>query len=155
MVLSAKALLHHVATPDVDVLAMLRYVRRDVMRETKEFQIPWDNSSLVDEFIFRSSNGQSKHPPEVSVNPPKPKPPTHDSAILLPYDIRPVLNGKPPVHACDNVAASATDPERVVVGNTMGELDWCGRRACMPRGTCAISKHPALRVSACALSAQN
>ena len=52
-----KALLHHVATPDVDVLAMLRHVRRDVMEETKQNQIPWDNSSLVDEFMFRSSNG--------------------------------------------------------------------------------------------------
>ena len=134
-----KALLHHVATPDVDVLAMLRYVRRDVMQETKEIQIPWDNSSLVDEFMFRSSNGQSKQPPEVPVNPPKPKPPTNDSAILLPYDLRPVLNGKPPVHACDNVAASATDPERVVVGNTMGELDGAeGVRACRA----ALAQYP-------------
>ena len=133
-----KALLHHVATPDVDVLAMLRHVRRDVMEETKQNQIPWDNSSLVDEFMFRSSNGQSRKPHEVPENVPKPRP-TDDSAIMLPSEIRPVLNGKPPVHSCDNVAASATDPERVVAGNTMGELDGAeGVRACRA----ALARYP-------------
>jgi hypothetical protein len=131
-----KALLHHVATPNVDVLAMLRQVRRDVIEETRRKQIPWDNSSLVDEFMFRPSSGNSaKRPNEIPENDsrrePKPKPADDDSAIPLPPDIRPVLNGRPPVHACDNAAASATDPERVVPGKTIGELNGAeGVRAC-------------------------
>ncbi len=133
-----KALLHHVATPNVDVLAMLRQVRRDVIEETRQRQVPWDNSSLVDEFMFKPSGGQSARRSDgISDNGAKPEPkprperPNDDSAIPLPPDIRPVLEGKPPVHACDHAAASATDPERVVAGNTMGELNGAeGVRAC-------------------------
>ncbi|PWT92127.1 MAG: hypothetical protein C5B56_02755, partial [Proteobacteria bacterium] len=129
-----KALLQHVATPNVDVLAMLRQVRRDVMAETGERQIPWDNSSLIDEFMFRSADdGPGRKPPRENA----PEPPSDD--IMLPPAPRPVRNGKPPVHACDRAAASATDPERVVAGNTMGELNGAeGVRACRA----ALAQYP-------------
>ena len=57
-----KALLQHVGTPSIDVLAMLRQVRRDVMAETREKQVPWDNSSLIEEFMFRPGDGGERKP---------------------------------------------------------------------------------------------
>jgi hypothetical protein len=132
-----KALLQHAATPNVDVQAMLRLVRREVMQETREKQIPWDNSSLIDEFMFRSTDDRERKP--TRQNDPGEKPSNDDIAIMLPPDIKPVLNGKPPVHACDRAAASATDPERVVAGNTMGELNGAeGVRACRA----ALAQYP-------------
>ncbi len=46
------ALLRHIAAPGADVHAVMRRVRGDVQRETREQQIPWENSSLVDEVAF-------------------------------------------------------------------------------------------------------
>jgi Caspase domain/Putative peptidoglycan binding domain len=48
-----EALLKHIATPNVDVLAMMKDVRRDVVASTGKRQVPWDTSSLVDEFFFK------------------------------------------------------------------------------------------------------
>jgi uncharacterized protein len=48
-----EALLQHIATPNVDVLSMMRDVRRDVVTRTNKSQVPWDTSSLVDEFFFK------------------------------------------------------------------------------------------------------
>jgi uncharacterized caspase-like protein len=40
------ALLKYIATPNLEILDMLRRVRRDVLQETKGEQITWDNESL-------------------------------------------------------------------------------------------------------------
>lgn len=48
-----KALLNHIATPNLDVARMLRRVRTDVIETTEGAQIPWENSSLVLDFTFR------------------------------------------------------------------------------------------------------
>jgi TPR repeat protein len=56
-----EALLQHMATPNVDVLSMMREVRRDVVKQTNNSQVPWDTSSLVDEFDF-NKNPQSETP---------------------------------------------------------------------------------------------
>jgi hypothetical protein len=42
--------------------------------------------------------------------------PKDQSANLIPRDRNAVLTGKPPVHDCDIVAGSASDPERVTLG---------------------------------------
>jgi uncharacterized caspase-like protein len=40
------ALLKHIATPNLEILDMLRRVRREVLQETNGEQITWDNESL-------------------------------------------------------------------------------------------------------------
>ncbi|MEQ1649820.1 MAG: caspase family protein, partial [Hyphomicrobiaceae bacterium] len=46
------ALLKHITEPGLDVHAVMRRVRGDVQRVTAEQQVPWENSSLVDEVAF-------------------------------------------------------------------------------------------------------
>jgi Sel1 repeat/Putative peptidoglycan binding domain len=54
-------------------------------------------------------------------------------------DATPVLTGKAPVTDCDRIAASATDPERVTQGVTIGALDGAaGVKACRA----ALAKYP-------------
>ena len=71
-----------------------------------------------------------------------------DLSHVLPPDMRsddksddatPVLTGKAPVTDCDRIAASATDPERVTQGVTIGALDGAaGVKACRA----ALAKYP-------------
>ena len=46
------ALLKHIATPGVDVGALMRRVRADVIAATRERQVPWDHSSLVGDVLL-------------------------------------------------------------------------------------------------------
>jgi hypothetical protein len=48
----AAALKSHIGLAGVDVHAVMRRVRGDVQRATGEQQVPWENSSLVDEVMF-------------------------------------------------------------------------------------------------------
>lgn len=123
------ALARHMATPDVDVLDMLKRVRRDVYEKTNKEQLPWDNHALIDDFFFKATAGKRVNP---QPDPERGKAPTKgQSAILIPPDPNAVLTGKPPVHPCDIVAGSASDPERVTPGVTMGELNGAeGVKAC-------------------------
>jgi uncharacterized caspase-like protein len=50
------ALLRHISAPNADVHAVMRRVRGDVQRATAEQQVPWENSSLVDEVVFAGGN---------------------------------------------------------------------------------------------------
>ena len=47
-----KHLLKHLSTPGLAVEQMLKLVRRGVMTETRDFQVPWENSSLTGDFFF-------------------------------------------------------------------------------------------------------
>jgi len=49
------ALLKHINESGVDVEMMLREVRRDVMAETNNKQVPWSSSSLTGSFYFKGS----------------------------------------------------------------------------------------------------
>ena len=49
-----KAMVAHIATPGLDISQMLRRVRKDVMSETGHEQVPWTNSSLTSDFIFKA-----------------------------------------------------------------------------------------------------
>ena len=120
------ALTKHIATPDIDVLDVFKRVRRDVYEKSNREQLPWDNHALIDDFFFKPSGGKTLKPESE----PKPKePPNGQTSNLIPRD--PVLSGKPPVHQCDLVAGSASDPEKVVAGVTMGELNGAeGVKAC-------------------------
>ena len=46
------ALLKHLATPGLDIGALMRRVRADVIAATREKQVPWDHSSLIGEVIL-------------------------------------------------------------------------------------------------------
>jgi uncharacterized caspase-like protein len=48
-----KSLLRAIQSPDVPIELMFKEVRRMVIEETNNDQVPWDNSSLVGDFVFR------------------------------------------------------------------------------------------------------
>jgi tetratricopeptide (TPR) repeat protein len=47
------ALLKYIRTPGLEVRSMLTRVRAEVIRATREKQVPWDHSSLTGEFYFK------------------------------------------------------------------------------------------------------
>ncbi len=49
------ALLQHMPLAGADVHAVMRRVRADVQQETNEAQVPWENSSLIDEVAFAAA----------------------------------------------------------------------------------------------------
>lgn len=49
------ALLRHIGQPDADIHAVMRKVRAEVALETRETQVPWENSSLVDEVFLAAA----------------------------------------------------------------------------------------------------
>ncbi len=56
-----EALLRHIGAQGADIHAIMRQVRADVVAQTNQAQVPWENSSLVDE-VFLS--GTAPPPPE-------------------------------------------------------------------------------------------
>jgi len=130
------ALARHMSTPDIDVLDMLKRVRRDVYERTNKAQLPWDNHALIDDFFFKDTAGsKDKSGPDRD----RVQPPGDRQAIVVPPDRDAVLTGKPPVHPCDIIAGSASDPERVTRGVTMGELNGPdGVKACRA----ALARYP-------------
>jgi len=50
------ALLAHIGDPDSDIHAVMRRVRADVVAQTGSIQVPWENSSLVDEVFLASGD---------------------------------------------------------------------------------------------------
>ena len=126
-----EALLKHIDVANVDVLSVLRDVRRDVVTHTNEHQVPWETSSLLDEFFFSKLPNSAPEAPQQTNAP--------DLSRVLPPDDRPIRTGRPPVDSCDVIAASATDPERVTNGVTIGALDGdAGIKACRS----ALAKYP-------------
>ncbi len=58
-----QALLNHMETPGLEIGQMLRRVRRDVLRATKQEQVPWESISLTHDFYFiPKPNRQSDAP---------------------------------------------------------------------------------------------
>jgi hypothetical protein len=143
-----ESLLKYIDVANVDVLSVLRDVRRDVVAHTNEHQVPWETSSLLNEFFFKKSTDQANA--NAVGKPSNPAAPAGDAqgaqqknapdlSRVLPPDDRPILTGRPPVDSCDVIAASATDPERVTKGATIGALDGeAGVKACRS----ALAKYP-------------
>ncbi len=78
------ALLRHISVPNADVHAVMRRVRGDVQRATAEQQVPWENSSLIDEIVFAAGTATAAapsqpSPPTASPSPPSPNQPTRMS----------------------------------------------------------------------------
>ncbi len=56
------ALLAHIGEPGLDIHAVMRRVRGDVVAATGETQVPWENSSLVDEVFLAGAEGPAPTP---------------------------------------------------------------------------------------------
>jgi tetratricopeptide (TPR) repeat protein len=52
----------------------LRYVRTNVAKDTKNYQVPWNSSSLTGEFAFNQKSGTTTSPSVISPPIPKPRP---------------------------------------------------------------------------------
>lgn len=63
------ALLHHLPTSDADLHAVMRKVRKDVIAATSSQQIPWENSSLINEIYLAAPYGNTPAAQPVA-NPP-------------------------------------------------------------------------------------
>ncbi len=74
-----EALLRHMSEPGADVHAVMRRVRADVQRATSQQQVPWENSSLIDEMSFAATT-----PPLPSATPSQPPPPPGPTALATP-----------------------------------------------------------------------
>jgi hypothetical protein len=64
-------LLKYIKTPNLDVDLMLRQVRSNVAKDTNNYQVPWNSSSLIGEFAF---NQKTETTPPIVISPPVPKP---------------------------------------------------------------------------------
>jgi len=51
------SLITHLQTPGLPVEQLFKRVRIDVAQQTKDTQIPWESSSLVGDFCFRTTDG--------------------------------------------------------------------------------------------------
>ncbi len=132
------SLARHISTPDIDVIDMLKRVRKDVQEATNKEQLPWDSHAMTDDFFFKVSTGPR---PRLGPDPNREhKPPPQDQqANVVPPDSNAVRTGKPPVHHCDVVAGSPSDPERVTPGVAIGEINGAeGVKACRA----ALARYP-------------
>lgn len=73
-----EALLRHIGAPGEDIHAVMRKVRSDVVTATGQTQVPWENSSLVDEIYLAADRPGSPAPAEAGL--PRPDPAAATSA---------------------------------------------------------------------------
>jgi hypothetical protein len=109
------SLIRHIPAENVEVLDMFRRVGRDVMNATSKEQEPWITFSLIDRFFFKPGAGGAAAQEDCKTPDPQ-RDRKQGSSDVVP-------NGKPPIHPCDLVAGSASDPERVTDGKSFGELN--------------------------------
>jgi uncharacterized caspase-like protein len=58
-----EALLEYIEEPGIDIRDILTKVRMRVMKKTKEKQVPWDHSSLVEKVYFKEKKRWAAPPP--------------------------------------------------------------------------------------------
>lgn len=75
----AAALLRHIAVPGQSINDMMIAVRRDVISETRDFQRPWEQGSLVERFEFVPDG--AKVAAAAPVEPPATQPATQMSSL--------------------------------------------------------------------------
>jgi hypothetical protein len=66
------ALLTHIGEPGLDIHAVMRKVRSDVVAATGETQVPWENSSLVEEVYLASTDTSGPAPQPTPLPAPAP-----------------------------------------------------------------------------------
>jgi hypothetical protein len=92
-----KALLDHMSLAGADVHAVMRRVRADVQLNTREQQIPWENSSLIEEVAFASGgvSPTAALPPSLSSPPADAPPPAAASPPSPPASQQTATRGAP------------------------------------------------------------
>ncbi|MFV0298142.1 MAG: caspase family protein [Hyphomicrobiaceae bacterium] len=78
------ALLHHAGMPGADVHKVMRLVRADVQKETHDRQVPWENSSLIDDISFAAKvqpQGAPSQPPQTTAAH-RPSPSRHGAKVV-------------------------------------------------------------------------
>jgi hypothetical protein len=92
-----KALLDHISLAGADVHAVMRRMRADVQQGTREQQIPWEKSSLIDEVAFASGGPSStaSAPPAVAQPPAVVEPPGPSRADPPPANQQTATRGAP------------------------------------------------------------
>ena len=68
------ALLTHIGEAGLDIHAVMRKVRADVVAATGETQVPWENSSLVDEVFLAGADTPAPAPAAQPAPQPQPQP---------------------------------------------------------------------------------
>ncbi len=58
----AKALLENIETPGLEISLLMTSVRRKVFEDTKQQQLPWARSSLLDHFYIKEQSADGKEP---------------------------------------------------------------------------------------------
>ncbi len=111
----SSSLIRHIPTENVEVIEMLRRVSRDVKEATSREQEPWITFSLIDHFFFKPGAGDMANK--------KDEPSPDVQRDRRPDSSAVIRTGKPPVHPCDEIAGSASDPERVTPGTSFGALN--------------------------------
>jgi hypothetical protein len=78
------ALLRHIGEPGADIHEVMRRVRSDVVQATGQTQVPWENSSLVDQVFLAAADTPATPPPE-----PQPAPAPAPEAAANPFAAAP------------------------------------------------------------------
>ena len=97
------ALLRHIAAPSADVHGVMRRVRGDVQKATNDQQVPWENSSLIDEVAFTGVSTTVASAPSV----PQPPSSTPRRAPASPGTTGPLIASPPPTAAPSRLAATS------------------------------------------------
>jgi hypothetical protein len=97
-----KHLLRHMQTPNLPVEHVLKRVRIDVASETKHRQIPWESSSLMGDFYFKTEKAVPDSQPTVIATPkaspdiPSSTSNENEKVVLEKQPARPQLASLPP-----------------------------------------------------------
>jgi uncharacterized caspase-like protein len=112
------ALVHHIATPNASLEAVMIRVRREVQDVTERRQLPWSQSSLVDEEIFLNGN-----PWQTTAAAPTPAPipaPAAPSASAAPPPVPPPAPAPTPSAEAKTVLNAP--PRTDVAGRWLGKV---------------------------------
>lgn len=78
-----KFLLKHMDTQGIPIEQVFKRVRRDVDDATEGKQMPWESSSLTQEFYFKPGQAQAIIPNRPSPVPPPPTPPSNTAKLTI------------------------------------------------------------------------
>ena len=76
-------ILKFIKTPNLSIENLFKEVRQNVIKATKKVQIPWDSSSLINEFSFNPvATADTNTPPPASTSKPEPSPRQQTNSTL-------------------------------------------------------------------------
>jgi hypothetical protein len=113
-------ILQNIKTPNLTVEDMFKRVRQGVAKETNNQQIPWDSSSLIDEFYFNFNTSVTTPTPPAETTP-TPPPSTSTSKIAYAENISTVRTLTGHLAAIRDVAI-APDGKTIVSGSLDGTI---------------------------------